>query len=270
MDQIWNSMGAVQEQAETIVQYAKFLGIVVVGFLLLSSLFKFIFKKSQLNRAVSSAVEIFCLYVINIVLYALGIHWKLFLSPLPFVSIENDMLMIFPILEADFTVICGQVLRVLIIAFLVNILNDVVPKGKNVFTWYFFRLLTVVLAVGANYVADLLLTNVLPANLMEIAPTVLLMALGALILLGSLKLIAGVALSFMNPIVGALYTFFFSNIIGKELARSLVTTALLTGLVVALNLLELTIIPIAATALTAYIPLLAIVLVLWYIIGHIL
>ncbi len=270
MEFIENTLNTIRQNADTIVQYLIFLGVFVFGFLLLSSLCKFIFKKSQLNRAVSSAVEIFCLYVINIVFYALGLQWELFLSPLPFMSIENEVLTVFPIFSADFTAICGQILRILVIAFLVNILNDVVPKGKNIFTWYFFRLLTVVLAVGANYVADMLFSTILPENIMEIAPTILMVALVALVLLGSLKLITGVALSFMNPIVGALYTFFFSSIAGRELARAMVTTALLTGLVVILNLLDITVISVAAAALTAYIPLLAIVLVLWYIVGHIL
>ncbi len=270
MNFIQDALDTLQQNMDAVTDYLIFLAVLVAGSLLLSSLFKFMFKKAQLNRSVSSAVEILCLYVINIVIYALGLRWELFLSPLPFISMEGETLTVFPILNADFTLICGQVLRILIIAFLVNILNDIVPKGKNVFTWYFFRLVTVVLAVGANYLADILLSTVLPANLMEIAPTVLLCALVALVLLGSLKLIAGAALAFMNPIIGALYTFFFSNLVGKELARSIVTTALLTALVVALNVLELTVIPIAAAALTAYIPLLVIVLVLWYIVGHIL
>ncbi len=270
MNDIENVVNGVQQNADSMLQYVKFLGILIVGFLLLSSLCKFIFKKSQLNKAVSSAVEILGLYVINIAIYALGLRWELFLSPLPFMSIENDTLTVFPILNADFTVICGQVLRILIIAFLVNILNDFIPKGKKIITWYFFRFLTVVLAVGANYLADILLTMVLPADLMEIAPTVLLITLIALILVGSLKLLSGLAIAAANPIIGGLYTFFFSNIIGKELARALVTTALLTALVVALNMLGLTLIPIAASALTAYIPLLFVVLVLWYIVGHIL
>ncbi len=270
MNDIENVVSGVQENASQLIQYAKFLGIVLIGFLLLSSLSKFIFKKAQLNKAISSAVEILGLYVINIVIYALGLRWELFLSPLPFVSIDKDVMTVFPMLSAEFTDICAQVLRVLIIAFLVNILNDFIPKGKHVVSWYFFRLLTVVLAVGANYLADILLSTVLPANLLEIAPTVLVIALVALVLLGSLKLLTGAAIAAANPVIGALYTFFFSNIIGKELARALVTTALLTGLVVALNTLGITSILIAASALTAYIPLLVIVLVLWYIVGHIL
>ncbi len=271
MEFIQNILNTIQQDTDTIVQYAKFVGIAVFGFLLISTLFKFLFaKKAQLNRAVSSAVEIFGLYVINIVLYSMGLQWEIFLSPLPLMSIENETLTVFPIFTADFTEVCGQVLRLLIIAFLVNILNDVIPEGKKVISWYFFRLLTVVLAVGANYLADWLLMTILPAELMQIAPTVLLMSLVVLVLLGSLKLLVGVALSFLDPIVGALYTFFFSNIVGRELARAMVTTALLTALVFLLNYLEITVIPIAAAALTGYIPLLAIVLVLWYIVGHIL
>ncbi len=270
MNFIQETLDTIQQNMDAVVDYLIFLAVLVFGFLLLSSLFRFVFKKSQLNRAVSSAVEILGLYVINIVIYALGLRWELFLSPLPFISIEGDLLTVFPILSADFTLICGQILRILMIAFVVNILNDVIPQGKHVLSWYFFRLLTVVLAVGANYLVDWLFVAILPAGILEIAPTILLVVLVALILLGSLKLIAGAALAFMNPIIGALYTFFFSNFIGKELARAIVTTALLTALVAALNILEIVVIPIAAAALTAYIPLLAVVLVLWYIIGHIL
>ena len=261
----------LETQKETIISYAKFIGILVFGLLLISSLFRFIFgKKAQLNHAVSSAVEILCLYVINIVVYSLGLHFELFLSPLPFISIDGDYLHVMPILSTDFHLVCEQILKVVIIAFLVNILDDIMPKGKKLLSWYFFRLLTVVLAVGANYVADLLITAFVPDSVFAMAETVLLWLLVALVLLGSLKFITGIALAFLDPIVGALYTFFFSNIIGRQLAKALVSTALITALVALLNQLELTTVFIAATGLTAYIPLLAILLALWYVIGHIL
>lgn len=271
MEQIYELLATLEAQKETIISYAKFIGILVFGLLLVSSLFRFIFgKKAQLNHAVSSAVEILCLYVINIVIYSLGLHWKLFLSPLPFMSIEGDYLHIMPVLSTDFSLVCEQVLKVVIIAFLVNILEGVMPKGKKLLSWYFFRLLTVVLAVGANYVADLLIGAFLPAEVFAMAETVLLWILVALVLLGSLKMLTGIALAFLDPIVGALYTFFFSNVVGRNLAKALVSTALVTALIALLEHLELTTIFIAASGLTAYIPLLAVVLVLWYIIGHIL
>jgi hypothetical protein len=119
-------------------------------------------------------------------------------------------------------------------------------------------------------VADLLIGAFLPETVFAMAETVLLWILVALVLLGSLKLLTGIALAFLDPIIGALYTFFFSNIIGRNLAKALVTTTLITALMALLEQLELTTIFIAASGLTAYIPLLAIVLVLWYVIGHIL
>ena len=271
MTQIQEFLAMIEAQKETIIAYAKFIGILVFGLLLISSLFRFIFgKKAQLNHAVSSAVEILCLYIVNIVIYSLGLHWELFLSPLPFISIEGDYMHVMNVLSTDFHLVCEQVLKVVIIAFVVNILDDIVPKGKKLFTWYFFRLLTVVLAVGANYLVDMLITAFLPETVFAMAETVLLWLLVALILLGSLKLLTGIALAFLDPIIGALYTFFFSNFIGRHLAKALVSTALITALVALLGHLELTTIFIASSGLTAYIPLLAIMLVLWYVIGHIL
>lgn len=271
MEQIQEFLSALETQKETVISYAKFAGIAVFGLLLISSLFRFIFgKKAQLNHAVSSSVEIICLYIINIVIYGLGLHWQVFLSPLPFMSIEGDLVRFMPILSTDFHLVCEQVLKVVIIAFLVNILEDVMPRGKHLLSWYFFRLLTVVLAVGANYLADLLIGAFVPPTVFAMAETVLLCLLVALILLGSLKLLAGIALSFLDPIIGALYTFFFSNFIGRQLAKALVSTALITALVALLDHMGLTTVLIAASALTAYIPLLLIMLALWYVIGHLL
>ncbi len=271
MTEIQEFLASIEAQKETILSYVKFGGITVFGFLLLGSLFRFIFgKKAQLNHAVSSAVEILCLYIINIVIYSLGIRWELFLKPLPFISIEGDYLHIMPILSTDFHLVCEQVLKVVIIAFLVNLLEDVMPKGKKLLSWYFFRLVTVVLAVAANYAADLLISAFLPAEVFAMAETVLLCLLLALILLGSLKMLTGLVLSFLDPIVGALYTFFFSKLLGQQLAKALVSTALITALMALLEYLGLTTVFIAASVLTAYIPLLVILLALWYVIGHIL
>jgi hypothetical protein len=66
------------------------------------------------------------------------------------------------------------------------------------------------------------------------------------------------------------YHLFFSNYLGRQLARALLTTALLTAIVAVLNYLGLTSFFIAAAALPAYIPVLAILLLLWYIVGHLL
>lgn len=259
----------IQDISVSAIQYAKFLGILIFGILLISSLNRFLFgKKAQINKAVTSAMEILCVYVVNTVIFALGLQLQQFITPLPFVTMVEDYLLFFPLISAEFTDICYHVLKLLIIAFLVNLVNEFIPTGKKVFTWFLFRIITVVLSVVLIYFAEMALNTYLPHGFADIAPTILLCALVALVLLGSLKVFVGAALAFLDPIVAALYTFFFSNLIGRALAKAMVSTALLTGLVVALNYLGIVAIHIAANVLTAYIPLLAVILLLWYVVGH--
>lgn len=261
----------VGELKVTVLQYGKFLGILIFGILLITSLTRFLFgKKNQINLAVTSAMEILCVYVINTVIFALGLQLQQFITPLPFVTMVEDYLILYPILSAEFMDICHHVLKLLIIAFLVNLINEFVPMGKHMLTWFLLRILTVVMAVAVIYFAEMGLNTFLPQGLYDIAPTVLLCCLVALVLLGSLKVIVGAAMAFLDPIIAALYTFFFSTFIGRALAKAMVSTALLTGLVVALDYLNISVVLIAVSALTAYLPLLLIVLVLWYIVGHIL
>ena len=145
-------VGQLQQISVSIVQYAKFVGILIFGILLISSLTRFLFgKKAQINLAVTSAVEILCVYIINTVIFALGIHLQQFLTPLPFVTLVEDYLLIYPILSAEFTDICQHVLKLLIIAFLVNLINEFIPQGKKVFTWFFLRFATVVASVIVIY-----------------------------------------------------------------------------------------------------------------------
>ena len=255
----------------TALQYGKFLGLLVLGVLLLSSLNRFLFgKENQINLAITAAMEILCLYVLNIIICAFGLDYQLFLSPLPFVTIAEDYLFLFPILSTELTPLCEQLLKLLIIAFLVNLIGGLIPQGQHLLTWTLLRLITVSASVAALYGADLLLTAYLPQGFADLAPTILVLSLAALIALGSLKLFIGAALLFLDPIIAALYTFFFSNVIGRALARAMVSTLLISGLLALLSWLKITVLPIAAAGLTGYIPLLIVVVLLWYFVGRVL
>ena len=262
---------SITQIGATAVQYGRFVGLFALGVLFLSSLNRFIFgKENQLNMAITAAMEILCLYVINIVICALGLDYQVFLAPLPFVSISQDQLYLFPILSADLEILCSHLLRLLVIAFLVNLIGGLVPHGKNLFSWTILRLITVAFSVAALYAADLLTALYLPQNITQHAPMILLLSLAALIALGSLKVLVGAALAFLDPIIGVLYTFFFSNIIGRALARAMVSCLLIGGLLALLDWLNISALHIAADALTGYIPLLAVVVLLWYFVGRVL
>lgn len=252
-------------------RYLVLLLIGVGAALVLGLLFRLIFgKASSLNHSVSSAIALLCVYALTVVIYSIGGSLSFILTPLPFVELTGDYLTIFPIMDAQLSVICAQILEMIVLGFLMNLLITWLPNGKNIISWYFFRFLAIVLAVCLHYVVHLLFVTILPNNFVDIAPAILLIVLLVSLLLGCLRLLTGGALAVIDPLLGVLYTFFFANIVGKQLSRAIVTAALLTALVYLLNYLEISVIYIASVALITYLPVIIIALVLWYVIGKLL
>ena len=245
-------------------------GILILGCLLISLLGRFIFgKKSAVSNAVSSAIGIIFICAVTVVLrsFEFGSQWT---PPLPFVTIQQDSMVLFNFLNADYRVICSQVLGMIILAFLINLIDGWLPKKKNIFAWLFFRCLTVVLAYGLHIVVSWLFTTYLPDVVVLYAPVILLALLVLMLLTGALKILVGALVATVNPIIAALYTFFFANIIGKQISKAVLTTALLAGFVILLHYLGITVVCIAASALIAYIPFLLVLVGLWYLVNRIL
>ena len=224
-------------------------------------------KRSALNHSVSSAIGILFVYAATVVLYSMGARYQRFIAPLPFVSFSGTEMRLFHFLSADYTVICTQLLSMIILAFLANLFDGILPKGKKIIGWLFFRCLTVVLAMAAHLAVDWLFTTYLPQGLVTYAPTIVLCLLILLLGVGALKVVIGALLATVNPLIGAFYTFFFATIVGKALSKALLTTAILTAIILALNYIGIAAVSIASAALIAYIPLLVILIAVWYVVG---
>ncbi len=251
-------------------QFLKAVGVLIAALVVLALVGRFIFgKRSALILAVSSAIGILFIYAITILLGGAGETLQKFIAPLPFVTIENDTMVLFNF-QADYTVVCTQILSMIILAFLMNLADGWLPIGKNVFSWVFFRCLGVVIALVLHLVVTGLLTSYLPEGLVTYAPVILLGVLGLMLLTGALKFLVGLVLTSVNPLIAALYTFFFANVVGKQVTKAILTTAILAGLVFALQKLGIVAISIASAALAAYIPLILLLIVLWYIVGKLL
>lgn len=251
--------------------FLKTVLILAVGSILLGVIGRFVFgKKSALNHSVSSAISILFVYAATVVLYSMGARYQAFVAPLPFVRFSGDQMSIFSFAGADYTVICAELLSMIILAFLANLIDGLLPTGKNIFTWLFFRCITIVLAMAAHLLVTWLFTNYLPEGLVTYAPVILLGLLILLLLVGALKLIVGAVLASVNPLIGAFYTFFFATVVGKALSKAVLTTAILAGIVAALNYIGCATVSIASAALIAYIPFLIVLVVIWYIVGRIL
>ncbi len=243
----------------------------LLGTLVIALIGRFAFgKKSTLSCAVSSAIAIIFVYAVTVVLHSCGVRFDGFTAPLPFVSIAGDYLQIFSFNGAHYTTICSELLSAVILAFLVNLADGWLPKGKNIFTWVFFRCMTVILAMILHIVAVMLFRTYLPEGIVIYAPTILLALLVLMLCTGALKIVIGTLLSISNPIIGGLYTFFFATVVGKQISKAVLTTVILTGIVFALNYFGCISVYIIASALIAYIPFVILLIALWYLVKQIL
>ena len=253
-----------------IATFLKSIGMLIGALLVLALIGRFIFgKRSALILAVSSAIGILFVYVVTILLGSAGEELQRFIAPLPFITIENDTMYLFSF-KAEYTELCTQILNMIILSFLMNLADGWLPTGKNVFGWVFFRCLGVLIALILHLIVTGLLTSFLPEGLVVYAPVILLAILILMLLTGALKFLVGLVLTTVNPLIAALYTFFFANVIGKQITKAILTTAILAGLVLVLREMGVVAISIASAAFAAYIPLIVLLVVLWYIVGKLL
>lgn len=228
-------------------------------------------KRSSLNHSLSSAMGILFVYAVTIVFYTFQ-PWNLqvFLSPLPFVTFSGEYMVIHPITDMQFPALCTQLLALLLLAFLVNLLDTIIPKGKSALGWYLLRFISVVLSIVLFLAARWAIHTYLPETLVTYAPMILLILLVFMLLSGVLNLILGFVIAMANPFLGAMYTFFFSNVVGKQLSKAFFTSGILCVIFYLMDFFGLTVITITSAALMAYIPLALVFLLLWYLIGHLL
>lgn len=261
----------VESMEPDTLTFLKDIGIACAAFLVISFLGRMIFgKRSDLNHAISSAIGILSVYILGIFLYGTSHVLSGLLSSLPFVAVHDNKVALFSFTGAQLPDISAMLVRMIVLAFLVNLLDIVLPKGKNLFSWLLFRLITVLLAVLCQGLIVWLSETYLPASFIHYAPIVLLGILVAMLLLGVLKVFVGIALSTINPIIGALYTFFFSSLVGKQLSKAVLTTILLSLLVHGLNYLGYTVISLVGISIMTLLPVILVLLALWYLVNQVL
>lgn len=271
MEAFFNNIKSLMENEAQMNTFLTMVLVLTVGSLLLGLAGRFVFgKKSVLNQSVSSSIGILFIYAATVVIHSFGLDLQFLVSPLPFVTIQGESMFIFNFSQWDYVVICGHVLNLVVLAFLVNLINHWMPKGKKLFSWLCFRVVSVALGMVAFALVNNLLTGCLPEGLLTWAPVILLGLLLLMLLAGALKVLLGALMATVNPLIGFLYTFFFANIVGKMLSKAMLTTLLLSALVYGLNCLGISVLAIGTAVLLIYIPILLLLLALWYIIGKLL
>ena len=228
-------------------------------------------KRSSLNHSLSSVIGIFLIYAVTVVVYTFK-PWQLsqWLSPLPFVTFAGEYLIVLPIMNTAFPALCTEILSLVILAFLVNLIDSLLPRDNSIVVWYLLRIVSVAGSMALHYVVRWAFRTYLPDFLVTYAPTALLFVLLFMLFSGFATLILGLILSISSPFLGAMCSFFFSSLVGKQVSKAVFTTAVLLAVFYLLAYAGYTVISITAASLLTYIPMVLILLVLWYLVGHLL
>lgn len=250
-----------------ISSYIQLTLLLIVGTVGLGFLFRIFFgKHCDANTAISVSAGILFIYAITVAVYAFNpLGLSQYLSPLPFALFRRDILIIVPFNGTSIQLISTQILSLLILCFIVHFLDVILPTGRSFFTWLIFRSLSIGLAIFLNLAVNLALNTFLPQVLAEIAPMVLLILLGAALLIGLFNPLLCILFTIANPLVGLLYTFFFSTTIGKQLTKAVISASILCLIFFTMEIMGYTVIDITTSALMGYLPFCGILLLIWYL-----
>lgn len=255
------------------VTFLKTMGFVMVfsmAVLIICLIARFLLgKDSGLKRCIVAALGILMLYGICVVIYTYSPRdFTHYLNQLPigyFTTLDDGqkVLVLNTFRELPFPTLCGQVLRIFILALTINLLNGYTfPKVKGL-GWLLWRVFSFVCAIGINYVIYRLIDMIAPFLLLDYVPMILLSILCFCFGMGVLNYFLVLLLVEVNPVFISLYGFFFAGKFGKQLSRAIGTTVIVIGFMLMVEKLGYGILPVSPADLSSYIPFAVSMFFLW-------
>lgn len=270
-------------------EFLKNMGLVCAVVLVLGLLFRLFFgKHSNLNHVLSAVISILLLYIFAIVLYHTDIPLKcplptmtltldfktgLMLETMPFVRVEEDQLKLFAFGAATLQELSMELLRMIVLAFFINLLDkllDDMLHTNNILLWFLLRVAAVAASFVIQSVLYWLFSFILPGVVFEYAPLILLLVVLSTLVMGLLQMVLGVALTAVCAPLGLLYHFMFKTDIGQQISNAILTTLLLWGFVTLLQHLGYAVLSISALSFLVLLPIIGMLLVLWYLVDMVL
>lgn len=244
--------------------------LLIVFVLGLGLVFRLFFGRNcAVNRGISGFLEVLFIYAATVTVYTLK-PWNLsqYLAPLPFAIFRGDILIVSYSACSTIPLLCSQLLSLIILCFIVHLLNFILPRGRSFVPWLLMRAVCVVLAVGVDLAANWALNTFLPAVIAESAPVALITVLAVTLLVSLFNPLLCILFTAANPIVGLLYTFFFSNTIGKNLTRAVLSAGMVFALFYGMDYFECIVIDITPGALLRNSPFALALLGVWYVFDY--
>ena len=226
-------------------------------------------EKCTVNRSISGFMAILFIYALTALIYSLQLqNVTQYLVPLPFAVFRNDLLIVSFSAYTTKSLMCSQLLSLIILGFIIHIMNFLLPSGQSFFPWLLMRLVGAVAAVAAFIAANWALNTFLPTAIAQSAPVILVTVLAVTLLVSLFNPLLCILFTAANPIIGLLYTFFFSNTIGKNLTRAVLSAALICVFFYAMEYFGLSAVYITKDAMLRYSPFAAAMLGVWFIFDY--
>lgn len=246
------------------------IGIVMILALLIRLIHK---KASKYNHALSSAMALMFMYLLMILLHKVIpqiVDPVLDKLPLIDVNFEAGTISLFQFSDMRFTQSCLELVYVLILSFCLIGLDDLIPDARNVGTWMLLQFIIACIAMAIYCFVLNCINTFSPEILTSYAPMVLICVLLFMVFLGILKVLLGLVLMAVNPLLVAVGAFFSSNKLGMALGKSVMCSFVMVVATALLKYKGLTVVALSdLTFLVCLVPLVVLAL-LWVVIGHIL
>ena len=212
------------------VPYVVGLTALVVMIAALAMLFQKGFGKgSSVNCAVAATLSLVLVYFGAIVIRLHVPPLAGFVVPMPFLTISEGQLELMNFFHQYNDAFYAQLLQLFLLSFIVNLLEGLIPDGKNFLSWCLWRVL-VVLCVLAPYAAlYTLITSVAPSLFGIYARIFVWMIFGVILLAGLFKGISALCSTALNPMMAGLYDMCYTNPVGKHLSKALISVLFVMG-----------------------------------------
>lgn len=222
-------------------------------------------KGSNWTRALCAAVIVLLVYLTEVLLQLFLPQIRTQLPHLPFVYVDQQRFLLGNLERLSEPALFGGLVRLMILSFLVNLLDDFLPKGESFGNWCLWRGVLVVLALALyNFICPIL-EAAMPALFTVWAKPLILGCWIMILLSGAVKVLMGLILTVVNPLVGIVYAFFFSHKVGSQMSKAILTTLILTAVIAVLNHLEVLVFAFGSFSPAVYAPACVITVVTIYL-----
>lgn len=249
------------------------LGFIIAVVFILAVLIRIIADKaSRYNHALASAMAILFVYMFLMLIHnesAPGFT-KEALEILPLVDYKDSKITLFAFSGGNILEVFKEFLYAFILSFILIGLDDLIPDAKNGLAW-------IVLQVGIAFISVFLYWGVLkainvflPGVLDSYAPLILGCILLFMIALGVMKLILGLLLVAVNPLLGAISAFFGTSPVGKALGKAALCALILCAVAFFIGNSGLTTFQLADLNFVVCVMPMLVLLLLWFVVGYIL